>query len=575
MNKADNYNEQFSGVHVLTNPQNCMIQNSNLIGPDHDDPKVPFVMGTPALPVCIRVQKDPEPLFMKFLQITQMIMGIIFIFIMIGFIVSVIGSNGGGLNQSVNSHHQLVLHSTVRFKDVQGCDEIKAQLEQAVEFLKNPSKFEKFGASLPRGYLLEGPPGVGKTMLAKAVAGEAGVPFLVISGAEFDEVYVGVGAARVRSLFKDARSHTKAVIFIDEIDAVASKRENGNDRANSRQTLNQLLVEMDGFRTGSSVIVLGATNTVQTLDPAMLRPGRFDKTLTISPPDIAGRTQILIQLLSMIPSKNLASDVKANGLAATTIGYTGADLANLVNQAKLIAATENKSFLITKEHFQKAQNLIDLGPKRSMVLSDEEKAATAYHEAGHALVALATPNSFPVHHATIVPHGKSLGLVLSSPDKDIVNYSRAMLQARVDMALGGFIAEELKYGAKNVSTGPASDLKYVNTLANYMVSSGFGKRTGFLQPFTEIKNNASEMAKQNFEADVQDILNESRQRVTELLKSQEKAWTAIAEALIKQESLNRQDLETLYKNNKSPLPDNDSLLKAKMNKRTPETSPEA
>lgn len=534
--------EYGGGVQVLTDPA----------GIDPSGSKVPQnpVMGSPSLPVFIKVKKDPEPGFMRFLHILQVISGIFFIFFIIAVLISILtGENspmGGSLLNAAGSHHQTIISSPFRFVDVQGCDEVKAQLEQVVDFLKNPLKYEQFGANMPRGYLLEGPPGVGKTLLAKAVAGEAGVPFIVISGAEFDEVYVGVGASRVRSLFADARKHSKAVIFIDEIDGVAGKR-TSNERSGSRQTLNQLLVEMDGFKTTSSVIVLGATNTVQSLDQALLRPGRFDKTLTILPPDILGRKQILKQLFSTIPKQMLGADVESDSLAATTIGYTGADLANLVNQAKLIAATDGSSGVIDKAHLVKAKSFIDLGPARNMILSKEDKERVAYHEAGHATVGLSNPSHDPILHATIVPHSRSLGLVLSGPETDQAFTSKAKLEARIDMTLGGFTAEELQYGAENVSTGPSSDLAAVNRIARLMVSSGFGKRTGFLQ-IPESAFEASEAAKKNFEDDVQDILSESRIRVRKILLEHKASWHAIAKALMEKESLDRQEIESLYEN---------------------------
>lgn len=530
----------FTGVEILTDPATA----TNFDSKAEQYP----IMGSPNLPVCIRVQKDKEPAYMRYLNIFQMITGIFFIFFIIGMILVHSGDSGSILDKAVNSHHQIVISSPVRFSDVQGCDEVKNQMVQVVDFLKNPSKYEKYGASMPRGYLLEGPPGVGKTLLAKAVAGEANVPFLVISGAEFDEVYVGVGASRVRALFKDARKFHKAVVFIDEIDAVAGRRD-GGDRANSRQTLNQLLVEMDGFKTTSSVIVLAATNTVQTLDPALLRPGRFDKTLTLTPPDIAGRKQILAQLFAAIPKNMIAADVKVDDLAATTIGYTGADLANLINQAKLIAATDGSSGIISIAHLEKSKNFIDLGPEKSVVMSKSDKERIAFHEAGHAVVALANPHADPVHQATIVPHSNALGLVRIAPDQDTLFLSKSMIEARIDIGLGGFMAEELKYGAGNVSTGPSSDLEYVNRWARYMVKSGFGKRTGFLQPNGL---DASETARRNFEEDVHEILNAARDRVRQVLKDQRKAWEAIANTLLEKETIHRAELEAIFKSNKSP-----------------------
>ena len=452
------------------------------------------------------------------------------------------------LQAASKSKHEFVENCNVKFDNVQGCDEIKSQLMQIVDFLKNPSKYEKFNAVMPRGYLLTGPPGVGKTMLAKAVAGEAKVPFLSISGAEFEEMFLGVGAARVRNLFVEARKFKKAVIFIDEIDAVAGKRGAGHETEQSsrRQTLNQLLVEMDGFKTvQNGIIVLAATNSHESLDPAILRPGRFDQTFTINPPDIEGRKKILKRLLSSIPSNKLAEDVNVDYWAHVTIGFTGAELTNFVNRAKLFASIDESATVISKGHFKKAKDFISLGPERDLVMSEEDKERTAYHEAGHAVVALATPDAFPVHQATIVPHSNSLGLVLSSPEKDINHLSLKMLEAKIDMTLAGFLAEEIKYGHKNVSTGAASDLKSVNEIAKIIVNSGFGDRTSFLQP----SQNWSEKAKQNFEEDMMEILEESKKRSRAVLLKFEKAWKAIAEALIEHENLNREQLEEIFKKN--------------------------
>lgn len=543
---------EYPGATVLfTDPASGV---SPTIDPKEEVAQFP-VMGSPNLPIWIKVSKTPEPTYIRFLHILQMVTAIFFVLFLIGFMMMQSGKNGSGLlDTSVNSHHQVIFSSPIRFKDVQGCDEVKEQLVQVVDYLKNPEKFERYGAKMPRGYLLEGPPGVGKTMLAKAVAGEANVPFLVISGAEFDEVFVGVGASRVRALFKDARSYSKAVIFIDEIDAVAGKRDR-IDRSGSRQTLNQLLVEMDGFSTTSSVIVLAATNAVSSLDEALLRPGRFDKTLTLSPPNINGRKQLLARLLASIPSEMLARDVKAEELAAVTIGYTGADLANLINQAKLIAATDGSSGVISKAHLLKAMNFINLGPERSMVITEADRERLAFHEAGHAIVGLANPNHDPIHQATIVPHGRALGLVQSGPDSDPVFISKAMLEAKIDMALGGYMAEETIYGPENVSTGPSSDLQSVNNYARYMVKSGFGKRSGFYQ----LAEGSSEAAKTNFEYDVQDILNESRERVRKVLNDHKRAWHAIAEALLEKETLSREELLDIFKN---PKPNSKSTITA-------------
>lgn len=446
----------------------------------------------------------------------------------------------------------MITDSSVRFDNVQGCDQVKNQLIQVVEFLKNPEKYEKFGASMPRGYLLSGPPGVGKTFLAKAVAGEAGVPFFAISGSEFEETFIGIGAARIRNLFIEARKFEKAVIFIDEIDAVAGKRDdiNGLD-SNRRQTINQLLVELDGFGTNKnkngSLIVLAATNSVQSLDPAILRPGRFDNILTLSPPDIKGRRQILENLISSIPEGKISTDVSARTLARITIGCTGADLFNLVNRAKLIASNDDSATVISKDHFYKAKDFINFGPESSMFMTEEEKERIAFHEAGHAVVALATPGSYPVQQATIIPRGNLLGLVLTLPDDDVNNVPLNTLKAQIDMLLGGFIAEEIKYKIENVSTAPSKDLKDANEKARNIVKAGFGSRTGFFQIGDGFQS--SEWSRKNFDLDVIDILDESKERVRKLMKKYDNAWHAIARALLKHEFLNHEQLNEIFENN--------------------------
>lgn len=446
--------------------------------------------------------------------------------------------------QPQKNEFDFVEKCNVKFENVQGCDEVKAQLFQIVDFLKHPEAYEKFGAVMPRGYLLSGPPGVGKTMLALAVAGEAQVTFLSVSGSQFEEMYLGVGAARVRALFNEARKFDKAVIFIDEIDAVAGKRGAGfeAEQSSRRQTLNQLLVEMDGFKTGSNIVILAATNTPENLDPAILRPGRFDQTLTISPPDIEGRKRILERLLRTIPAEKLAEDVEVEKLAQVTIGFTGADLTNFVNRAKLIASNDVNASVISKSHFKQAKDFISFGPERQLAMTREEKEQTAYHEAGHAIVALVTPGSFPVRQATIIPHGNTIGLVLTSPDKDINHMTLNMLEAKIDMYLGGFLAEEFKYGYRNVSTAAASDIKSVNELARTIVNSGFGERTRFLQP-------QNLEGQQNSEKDVTDILERSRTRVKNILKEYESAWEAIAEALIEHENLTGEQLKEILEKN--------------------------
>ena len=500
-------------------------------------------IGSPSLPpISVRLVPDEKNRVEKILPYVKIGSSILVILLMLSFLFA------GG--PRANSLHQVILKCPVRFAHVQGCDEIKEQMIEVVDFLMNPEKFEKFGATMPRVYLLEGPPGVGKTMLAKAVAGEANVPFLSISGAEFDEVYVGVGSARVRELFKDARSHEKAVIFIDEIDAVGEKRNSHGDSSRSRQTINQLLVEMDGFNTKTSIVVLAATNTVQSLDPALLRPGRFDKTLSISPPDINGRTKIIESLLDNIKDV-LDSSVSVAELASSTIGYTGATLAFLVNQAKILASLDKSSTVINMKHFTDAMDIINLGPKKkNMAISNSDKMRTAYHEAGHAIVGLASLNSYPVQYATIIPHSNALGLVFSGPEEDVFSVSKEELESQIDLALGGFLAEKKKYSDKKVSTGASSDLAKANAIAKHMVESGFGKRTGFYQ-LSNDSSRTSESAKVNFEEDVKEFLKQSTERVEKLLEDQKDAWEQIAAELQKNEKLTKTKLIELYNKHKN------------------------
>ena len=340
-------------------------------------------------------------------------------------------------------------HQTVRFSDVHGCDEAKEELQELVEFLKNPESFSTLGGKLPKGVLLVGPPGTGKTLLARAVAGEAGVPFFFMSGSEFDEVYVGVGAKRVRELFTAAKSKAPAIVFIDELDAIGGKR-NARDAAYVKQTLNQLLTELDGFEQSSNVIILAATNFPELLDKALVRPGRFDRHVMVDLPDVRGRLAILKHHIEKI---KLGKDVRLESLAAGTVGFSGAELENIVNQAA-VHASKAKAQAVSMLDLEWAKDKVMMGAeKKSMVLSKNEKEMTAYHEAGHALVSMFTPGANPLHKITIMPRGMSLGMTMSLPEMD--KYSREMIefQAQIDVCMGGKAAEELIYGPSRVSSG--------------------------------------------------------------------------------------------------------------------------
>jgi cell division protease FtsH len=368
----------------------------------------------------------------------------------------------------------------VTFDDVAGIEEAKVELEEIVEFLKDPQKFQRLGGKIPKGCLLVGPPGTGKTLLARAIAGEANVPFFTISGSDFVEMFVGVGASRVRDMFEQGKKNAPCIIFIDEIDAVGRHRGAGLGGGNDEreQTLNQLLVEMDGFEANEGVILIAATNRPDVLDPALLRPGRFDRQVVVPNPDIAGREQILKVHMRKVP---LAPDVEARIIARGTPGFSGADLANLVNEAALLAARRGKRVVAMSE-FEAAKDKVMMGAeRRSMVMTDDEKKLTAYHEAGHAVIALHSPASDPIHKATIIPRGRALGMVMRLPETDRISYSKDKLMADLSVAAGGRLAEEMIFGEEKITTGAASDIKMVSDMARRMVTEwGMSEKLGFL-----------------------------------------------------------------------------------------------
>ena len=366
----------------------------------------------------------------------------------------------------------------VTFDDVAGIDEAKEELEEIVEFLRNPQKFSRLGGKIPKGALLVGPPGTGKTLLARAIAGEAGVPFFTISGSDFVEMFVGVGASRVRDMFEQAKKNAPCIVFIDEIDAVGRSRGVGYGGGNDEreQTLNQLLVEMDGFEANEGIIIVAATNRPDVLDPALLRPGRFDRQIQVPNPDIKGREKILSVHARKVP---LGPDVDLRIIARGTPGFSGADLANLVNEAALMAARVGRRF-VTMEDFESAKDKVMMGAeRRSMVMTEDEKKLTAYHEAGHAIVGLNVPQHDPIHKATIIPRGRALGLVLSLPERDQLSVTYTKYTSKIAMAMGGKVAEELIFGKENVTSGAASDIQQVSRIARAMVTQfGFSDQLG-------------------------------------------------------------------------------------------------
>ena len=447
----------------------------------------------------------------------------------------------------------------VTFADVAGADEAKVELQEIIEFLKDPQKFTRLGGRLPKGALLVGPPGTGKTLLAKAVAGEAGRPFFSMSGSDFVEMFVGVGASRVRDLFEQGKSHAPCIIFIDEIDAVGRHRGAGlgGGHDEREQTLNQLLVEMDGFESNDGVILVAATNRPDVLDPALLRPGRFDRQIVVDAPDVRGREGILRVHTRKIP---LGSDVRLEVIAKGTPGMAGADLANLVNEAAVLAARRNKS-LVDMQDFEDAKDKVMLGvERRSLVLTEDERKLTAYHEAGHAIVALKIPGSDPVHKVTIVPRGRALGLTASLPEVDRHNYSKDWLIGSLAMFFGGRVAEEIIFGSDKITTGAGNDIERATALARRMVTQfGMSEVIGplavgdkeqeiFLGREFAQRREISERTAQMVDDEVKRLVDEAYARATQILSENRDLLDRIAVALLDRETIDREDLDRLVKN---------------------------
>src|SRR4051812_38676337 len=451
----------------------------------------------------------------------------------------------------------------VTFADVAGADEAKQELQEIIEFLKDPQKFTKLGGRLPKGCLLVGPPGTGKTLLARAVAGEAGRPFFSMSGSDFVEMFVGVGASRVRDLFEQGKSHAPCIIFIDEIDAVGRHRGAGlgGGHDEREQTLNQLLVEMDGFESNEGVILIAATNRPDVLDPALLRPGRFDRQIVVDAPDVRGREGILRVHTRKIP---LAADVRLEVIAKGTPGMAGADLANLVNEAAVLAARRNKT-LVDMSDFEDAKDKGMLGvERRSLVLTEDERTLTAYHEAGHAIVASSIPGSDPIHKVTIVPRGRALGLTASLPEVDRHNYTKDWLIGSLAMFFGGRVAEEQVFGADKITTGAGNDIERATGLARRMVTQfGMSERIGplavgdkeqeiFLGREFAQRREISERTAQMVDGEVKRLIDEAYARASAILGENRELLDRIAQALLDRETIDREDLDRLVKN--QPLP---------------------
>ncbi|RED18690.1 ATP-dependent zinc metalloprotease FtsH [Pontivivens insulae] len=457
------------------------------------------------------------------------------------------GGKGGAMGFGKSKAKLLTEKSgRVTFDDVAGIDEAKDELEEIVEFLRDPQKFSRLGGKIPKGALLVGPPGTGKTLLARAIAGEAGVPFFTISGSDFVEMFVGVGASRVRDMFEQAKKNAPCIVFIDEIDAVGRHRGAGYGGGNDEreQTLNQLLVEMDGFEANEGVILIAATNRPDVLDPALLRPGRFDRQVQVPNPDIKGRQRILEVHARKVP---LGPDVDLRVIARGTPGFSGADLANLVNESALMAARTGKRF-VTMEDFESAKDKVMMGAeRRSMVMSDDEKKLTAYHEAGHAVVGLNVPQHDPIHKATIIPRGRALGLVLSLPERDQLSVTQTKYKSKMAMAMGGKVAEELIFGPENVTSGASSDIQQITRIARAMVTQfGMSKELGNINYSNEQESylgpqgngtSASPEMQAKIDEEVRMLVDEAYNEAKRILTEKAQDLENLAQGLLEYETL--------------------------------------
>lgn len=471
------------------------------------------------------------------------------------------GSNGFGKSKARMLEEDKL---TIKFSDVAGCEEAKEDVEELVDFLKDPQKFQQLGGKIPRGILMVGPPGTGKTLIAKAIAGEAGVKFFSISGSDFVEMFVGVGASRVRDMFAQAKEHSPCIIFIDEIDAVGRQRGGpgiggGNDER--EQTLNQLLVEMDGFNGNEGVIVIAATNRADVLDKALLRPGRFDRQVNVGLPDVRGREQILNVHIKKVPA---ADDVKLYDLARGTPGFSGADLANIVNEAALLAARSSKKE-VSMSDLEKAKDKILMGAeKRTMVMTEEDKLLTAYHEAGHCIVGELSPEHDPVYKVSIMPRGRALGITMFLPDQDQYSASKRKLESQIASLFGGRIAELIIYGGDRVTTGASNDIERATELARNMVTRwGFSEKLGTMvygeeggQPFMGYSpkgSKNSELVAQQIDEEIRAVIDANYKRSEKILQDNISILHNMAKALMKWETIDKTQIDALMAG-KEPLP---------------------
>ena len=535
--------------------------------------------------VKVEARPEEEPSFLMNLFVSWFPM-LLLIGVWVFFMRQMQGGGKGGAFSFGKSKARMMDESTnvITFADVAGCDEAKEEVQEIVDFLRDPSKFQKLGGRIPKGVLMVGNPGTGKTLLAKAIAGEAKVPFFSISGSDFVEMFVGVGAARVRDMFENAKKHSPCIIFIDEIDAVGRHRGAGLGGGNDEreQTLNQLLVEMDGFEGHSGTIVIAATNRPDILDPALLRPGRFDRQVVVPLPDIRGREEILKVHMRKVP---IAGDVKADVIARGTPGFSGADLANLVNEAALFAARRNKR-LVDMDDFEMAKDKIMMGAeRRSMVMTEDEKMNTAYHESGHAVVAKLVPKSDPVHKVTIIPRGRALGLTMQLPEQDRYAYDRQYLMSRIAVLFGGRIAEELFMD--QMTTGASNDFERATAMARDMVTRYgmsdlgvmvYGENEGevFLGRSVTQHKNVSEATMQKVDAEIRRIIDEQYALARKLLEDNRDKVEAMTKALLEWETIDAEQIDDIM-SGKPPRPPkpSQSMTRATTPSDTPGAEPTA
>ena len=547
------------------------VQGETLTGQFSDDTRFESVTPMPnadliaqiqATGAEVQVKSMRQPLWMSIL------LGLLPIFVLVGLFLLITRQMQGGARGAMGfgkSKAKLLTEHKGRktFADVAGVDEAKDELQEVVDFLKDPGKFQRLGGKIPKGALLVGPPGTGKTLLARAVAGEAGVPFFSISGSDFVEMFVGVGASRVRDMFEQAKKNAPCIIFIDEIDAVGRHRGAGLGGGNDEreQTLNQLLVEMDGFESNEGIILIAATNRPDVLDPALLRPGRFDRQVVVPNPDVSGREKILRVHMKDVP---LAADVNVKTLARGTPGFSGADLANLVNEAALLAARKDRK-MVTHRDFEDAKDKVMMGAERkSMAMNEEEKRLTAYHEAVHAIVAINVKMADPVHKATIVPRGRALGMVMQLPEGDRYSMKHQQMIDRIAIMAGGRVAEELIFGKENITSGASSDIEQATKLARAMVTRwGFSEKLGtvaygenqeevFLGHSVARSQNVSEETARIIDEEVKRIVTEGWNAARKILKAKAKDHETLSQALLEFETLSGDEILALLKEGKRP-----------------------